>query len=291
MNPQSHQLALPLPAPDTCQRWNSGRHSWRRTSEGGFDHREYRVVAVAGNSIAAARSFVQTHHYSNTWPSVSLCYGLLDVTGVVPRLVGVLTLGVPMRQAVLTGPFPDLLPYRQSLELNRLVLLDEVKAPAESWFAARCFRQAHSHGIRGILAHSDPQPRLRQTPNGPELLFPGHVGTIYQALNMQYLQRTRARTLTVLPDGSVLAERTIAKIKANHSGHTGAERRLEALGARPRLPGEPGDRWLTEILSQIGAVGMRHGGNHRYALRLRPSKQERFLIPAGFPYPKRDATR
>lgn len=96
-------------------------------------------------------------------------------------------------------------PYRQSLELNRLVLLDEVKAPAESWFAARCFRQAHTQGIRGILAHSDPQPRLRQTPHGPEPLFPGHVGTIYQALNMHYLQRTRARTLTVLPDGSVLA--------------------------------------------------------------------------------------
>jgi len=190
MNLGTRQLALPLPAPDACQRWSHGRHNWRRTSDGGFDPSEFRVVALAGQSMAAARSFVKTHHYSNTWPSVSLCYGLLKVTCVLPQLVGVITLGVPMRQAVLTGPFPDLLPYRQSLELNRLVLLDEVKAPAESWFAARCFRRAHAQGIRGILAHSDPQLRLRQTPHGPEPLFPGHVGTIYQALNMQYLQRT-----------------------------------------------------------------------------------------------------
>jgi hypothetical protein len=164
-----------------------------------------------------------------------------------------------------------------------------VKAPAESWFAARCFRQAYSQGIRGILAHSDPEPRLRQTPHGPEPLFPGHVGVIYQALNMRYLRRTRARTLTVLPDGTVLAERTLAKIRSNHSGHAGAERRLEGFGARPRLPREPGDHWLTEVLPQIGAVSMRHGGNHRYALRLRPSRRERSLMPEGFPYPKRDA--
>lgn len=81
MNPNSRQLALPLPAPDACQRWNNGRHSWRRTSDGGFDPSEYRVIALAGKAIGAARSFVQTHHYSNTCGLICICQVQLLVTG------------------------------------------------------------------------------------------------------------------------------------------------------------------------------------------------------------------
>jgi hypothetical protein len=50
-------------------------------------------------------------------------------------------------------------PYEESLELNRLVLLDEVPANAETWAQARAFRLAAARGVRGIVAHSDPELR------------------------------------------------------------------------------------------------------------------------------------
>jgi hypothetical protein len=43
-------------------------------------------------------------------------------------------------------------PYEESLELNRLVLLDEVPANAETWLQARAFRLAAGRGICGIVA-------------------------------------------------------------------------------------------------------------------------------------------
>ncbi|MEV8597349.1 hypothetical protein [Streptomyces sp. NPDC052012] len=108
-----------------------------------------------------------------------------------------------------------------SLELNRLVLRDEVPANAETWFQARAFRLAAARGIRGIVAHSDPEPRTRLTAHGPEMIFPGHYGTIYQAKGMDYLGKTRPRRLTMLPDGSVL-----------HSGiRTGSRRTTDSREA------------------------------------------------------------
>lgn len=132
-------------------------------------------------------------------------YGLFDTTAPpAVSLVGVLALGIPTHVAVLTGVFGRLTPYEESLELNRLVLLDEVPANTETWFQARASRLAAAQGIRGIVAHSDPEPRTRLTAQGTEMIFPGHYGTIYQAKGMEYLGRTRPRRLTVLPDGSVL---------------------------------------------------------------------------------------
>ncbi|WP_247465837.1 Mom family adenine methylcarbamoylation protein [Streptomyces sp. XM83C] len=138
-------------------------------------------------------------------PAVRFAYGLIDVAAPpAGRLVGVLTLGIPTQVAVLTSVFDRLVPYEESLELNRLVLLDEVPANAETWAQARVFRLAAARGVRGIVAHSDPEPRTRLTAHGPEVIFPGHHGTIYQAKGMDYLGKTRPRRLTMLPDGSVL---------------------------------------------------------------------------------------
>ncbi|MFD4604344.1 hypothetical protein ACFWPQ_40805 [Streptomyces sp. NPDC058464] len=126
-----------------------------------------------------------------------------------------LALGIPTQAAVLTSVFTRLTPYEESLELSRLVLLDEVPANAETWLQGRAFRLAAARGVRGIVAHSDPEPRARLTAHSPELVFPGHYGTIYQAKGMDYLGKTRPRRLTLLPDGSVL-----------HSGVRAGSRRL-----------------------------------------------------------------
>ncbi|MGC4886653.1 hypothetical protein [Micromonospora sp. DT227] len=272
---------------ELCQRWSHGQHSWRRTSEGGFDPRRYTVVALED---ALAQDFVTCHHYSRSYPSASLRYGLLEHG----RLVGVAVLGVPMSKPVLTKPFPTLTPYRESLELSRLILLDEVPANAESWFLARVFAAAADQGVRGVVAFSDPLPRRLDG----ALLMPGHVGTIYQALGAIYTGRATARTLTLLPDGTVLTARSAAKITGGERGMGGQITRLVSLGATPPgavyglplflLTTDQLTAWLSGALAEIGARKVRHRGNHRFAWAIGNRAQRRTTPIAldALPYPK-----
>ncbi|MEU0899803.1 hypothetical protein [Streptomyces massasporeus] len=278
----------PLDLGAVCQRWKHRRHSWRPTSEGGFDPARYRVREMPNELVHTAKAFVRAHHYSGSWPAVRFVYGLID-TAAPPEssLVGVLTLGIPTQVAVLTSVFGRLTPYEESLELNRLVLLDEIPANAETWAQACAFRLAAARGVRGVVAHSDPEPRTRLTAHGPELIFPGHYGTIYQAKGMDYLGKTGPRRLTMLPDGSVLHARAMSKVRNGERGRGGVERRLVALGARPRDEGEPGRGWLEEALQGVGARVVAHGGNHKYAAYIGPRTGRR-LTATSYPYPKAD---
>ncbi len=247
-----------------CQRWNSGMHSWRHASEGGFDPARYQVEPL---DEATAKAFVLDHHYSGTYPAASQRYALLEAD----LLVGVLVLGIPTSKQVLTGPFPGLEPYVETLELSRLVLLDEVPANAESWFIARCFTEAAARGVRGIVSFADPVPRQV----GERVLFPGHVGTIYQASNAVYTGRATPRTLTLLPDGTVLSARAMQKVRGQESGHRHVEELLMGWGApAPRAFQDP-RRWLIDACSVIGATKLRHHGNHRYCFRLGTKSQRR----------------
>ncbi|MDT5024256.1 MAG: hypothetical protein QOE61_682 [Micromonosporaceae bacterium] len=278
-----------------CQRWRSRHHSWRHTSEGGFDPNRYVVTPLAERP---AREFVTHHHYSATWPSAKLRYGLVDRWPVdehtgpgtlwLPwgQLVGTLVLGVPMQRKVLTGPFPTLEPYHESLDLSRLVILDSVPANAESWFCARVFELAAAAGIRGIVAFSDPIPRWR----GTDLILPGHVGTIYQASNFIYTGRGTPRTLILLPDGTALTARAAAKVTGGERGRDGVVARLVAQGATPPAGEDPAE-WLAQALHGIGVRKVRHPGNHRYIHRIGRTRAERTRVVIGMSsqqYPKRD---
>jgi hypothetical protein len=275
VQPQLPELS---PAGDHCLRWSERRHSWRRVSDGGFDARRYEVAPVEER---VARPFVVRHHYEGTYPAARFAYGLFQGG----RLVGAAVLSVPAHAGVLTGVFPDLRAYHETLELGRLVLLDEVPANAESWFVARVFGLAERRGVLGVVSFSDPVPR---TDVSGRVVFRGHVGTVYQASNALYAGRGTARTLVLLPDGSVLNERALAKVRADERGHAYVERRLEALGAPPRLAGEPGRAWLAHALADVGARLLRHGGCHRFAFRLgghADRRATRIAVPA-LPYPK-----
>jgi len=265
-----------------CQRWNEGRHSWRHISEGGFNRRLFDVAPIPE---VAARAVVERHHYARTLPAVRMSWGLfttddrlVDETTVLVdgrALVGVLCLSVPMSTAVLTNVFPTLDPFTQSLELGRLVLIDSVPANAESWFLMRAWRQAADLGIRGVVSFADPLPRRRVTAtvdehgltvDRVEVLSPGHVGACYQGAGAIACGRSTARTLLYLPrHGEVLSERTVSKIRLQHSGSGSAERRIVELGARPRRRGEDPRVWLRQALDDVGAVRVRHPGNYRYA--------------------------
>jgi hypothetical protein len=272
--------------PSRTQRWQLGSPRWRPADEGGFDPDRYEVVPVA-ESIAA--DYIREHHYAKTLPSTTHRYALLDHAADQPLLVGVATLGVPMSSKVLTNAFPGLTPYQESLEFNRLVLAQQVPANGESWFCARVFRHAAAeHGVRGVLTFADPVPRWRTTGHQPELIKPGHVGIVYQALGFTAVGRSTPRTLILLPDATALTARALAKVTGRERGAGGVINRLVAFGATPPAPDAELRHWLAGALRTIGARKIRHPGNFRYALRIgtRAQRTRARISLAPTPYPK-----
>lgn len=265
------------------QRWRERRCRWVPSGPA-FTPARYSVGEISERDAAA---FVTRHHYSRSWPSTTIRYGLTRHDD--SELVGVLTLGVPMSNKVLTNPFPTLEPNRESMELNRLVLLDEVPANGESWFCARAFKAAAHRGVRGVVAFSDPIPRTIVEDGACREIKPGHLGIVYQALGFDALGRGTRRSLIMLPDGSVLTARARAKVTSRERGHQGVVERLQGLGAAPAPPQGSLGAWLAGSLDQIGARTVRHPGNYRYALRIGRTRAERTRTPIGMattPYPK-----
>lgn len=290
--------------PSLTQRWTDRVTTWRPAHEGGFNADRYHVVEL---DEPTARTFIARHHYAPTLPSTTYRYGLIDHGTDQPRLVGVATLGVPMSRGTLTNVFPTLEPYTEALDFNRLVVLDEVPSNGESFFCSAVFRLAsQNHGLRGVVTFADPIPRWRVRHGHHELIKPGHVGIVYQALNFAALGRSTPRTLILLPDATVLTARSIAKITGGERGARGVIERLVAVGAPPpehvdlavvrRILGPlpPGQdrptpaQWLRVALQVIGARRIRHPGNYRYALRLGTRSQRTRTVIAlrGSAYPK-----
>lgn len=226
-----------------------------------------------------------THHYSGSYPAARLRAGLYEHG----ELVGVAVFGVPMQAAVLTRPFPGLTPYAESLELSRFVLLDRVPANGETFFLAQAFRLTANEGVRGVVSFSDPMPRVRADGT---IVSPGHVGTIYQAANGWHTaDRGTPRTLLIGPDGRVLSERALSKIRRQERGHGYAERQLVDHGARPRRPGESSADWLDTALAEARVRRVRHPGNYRYLFRIGRTRAERSRVTfamASAPYPKKE---
>ncbi|MGC4174368.1 hypothetical protein [Demequina sp.] len=272
-------------APDSCQRWDRGRHSFVRTSDGGFNPSRYRVEPI---DELTAKTYVTTHHYSRTYPAAARRYGLFHDPDDTRTLVGVAVFGIPAQARVLTGPFPHLEPYRESLELSRFVLhgpaggSNLAPANAESWFLARTFADLAAHDVHGIVAFSDPVPRIVDG----HALLPGHVGIIYQASNAVLAGRSTARSVTVLPDGTTLSDRAIQKVRADEAGADYVARRLVALGARPRHTSDAGATWIRDALTGIGASRIHHPGCYRYLMATTTHDRRLLLTHASDPYPK-----
>lgn len=272
-----------MTADQYCQRWNRGRHSWRRVSEGGFNKDHYGVTEIDDDTTP--KTFVELHHYSGSYVSALRRYGLYDLTGERPRLVGVAVLSGPGNTKVLTNPFPGLVPFFESAELGRLVLLDEVPANAESHFVARVFEKAAAAGFRGIVSFSDPNPRFD---NEGRMTMPGHLGIVYQALNARYTGPSGRCTVHVLPDGTILDGRAEQKIRNQEQGHRYAEQILIGWGARPMRAGQDPRAWLRQALSDAGVRNVRQDGKHRYLFRLGNKTQRRHvhMTFGARPYPK-----
>lgn len=260
--------------PDTTQRWTEGRSTFR-TRARDFAPRDFEVAPIAQ---APARAFVEAHHYARSFPQAQDRLGLFRHG----TLVGVAVFGRGTNDRTLTNVFAA--PVGALRELSRLVLLDEVPFNAESWFVARCFAHLRRAGVRGVVSMSDPMPRT--TAAGLELM-PGHVGTVYQALNAAYLDRSDVGRLLLLPDATAFSRRTLQKIRSGERGWTGPKGTgaLVAWGADPIDAGADRAARLAWLRRWIPALcrPMRHPGNHRYAWTFGAPLR----MAARAPYPKR----
>lgn len=254
------------------QRWTAGRASYRRPAEP-IHTSDYDVAEILGDT--EARDFVQTHHYSKTYPAARFRFGLYRRG----ELCGVAVYSHPCSNAVLTNVFNG--PATGAVELGRFVLLDCVPGNGETWFLARTFAALREKGIGGVVSFSDPLARLTE---GGETIMPGHVGTIYQAHNGVYLGRGDGGILNLLPDGRVFSKRAAQKVRGGESGWKYAAGQLEAYGAKP-VPTDPSERtqWLADSLKRL-CRRVRHQGNHKYAWPLTQARRQE--LPASLPYPK-----
>jgi len=253
------------------QRWTHGRGSYRVAGEP-IETRRYEVASIADDRTAKA--FVVAHHYSGTYPAARFRFGLYRGH----ELVGVAVFSVPANPrslAVLPGAAAD------SVELGRFVLVDDVPANGESWFLGRCFAQLRREGLAGVVSFSDPAPR---TDVAGCVVFGGHLGTIYQAHNAAYLGRSRAELRRVLPDGSVVHNRALTKIRNRRRGWRYAVAQLVRAGARPLRDDEDPRRWLTRELARVSRP-LRHPGNHKYAWTMH-KRDARHLRELARAYPK-----
>jgi hypothetical protein len=235
----------------TVQRWRNGSTRYRPAHET-INPLHYEVAELATDT--QAKQFILEHHYSASYPSARFRFGLFRHGA----LVGVAVFSHPCSDKVLTNVFPGA--AKDSVELGRFVLLDDVPGNGETWFLGQTFRPLKRAGLRGVLAFSDPVPRATHT---GDVIFRGHIGTIYQAHNGSYLGRATARRLRLLPDGRVLSDRAIQKIRAGEQGWRYSAQLLEQFGA-DRCPERDRQAWLTAALA-VYTKPLRHPGNHRYA--------------------------
>lgn len=254
------------------QRWRQGRDSYRPAGEP-IVTTDYEVARI--DDDATARSFVQEHHYSGTFPAARFRHGLYRRNA----LVGVAVFSHPTNDRTLTNVFPG--SATDAVELGRFVLLDDVPANGETWFLARCFRDLRQD-VAGVVSFSDPMPRT--TLDG-RTVFPGHVGTIYQAKCGTYLGRGTGRVLRLLPDARVLSDRTVQKIRKRERGWRYGAAQLERWGADALGELDDAVAWLAMWVPRLTRP-LRHPGNFKYAWAI--DKSLRKVLPTSLPYPKKD---
>lgn len=259
------------------KRWSRRREAWV-TPEDHFLPDGYAVDVVAE---PLARDFVVREHYSGSFPAARLSVGLW---GPGPTLAGVAVFSVPMSRYVLRRwAGAD---HEAAVELGRFVCAPSVKFNGETWFLRRCFRiLGREKGCRAVLSFADPLER--RTAAG-ELTKGAHHGTVYMAKGALLAGRATPRWLLLAPDGSVVSDRMLSKIRGEERGIDYAVRRLRAYGAPPRARGESWSDWTARVVRLPIFRRVRHPGNLAYVFGLDRYAAARLahLHDGGQPYPR-----
>ena len=118
-----------------CQRHTLKRTTYL-TARPPFDPSRFGVEPI---DTADARTFVETHHYSGTFPVEIASYGLFESKpNARAALVGVAVFSIPVNTpAALTALLE---PGQTVCDLGRFILNDHVLANAETWFLTRAYR-------------------------------------------------------------------------------------------------------------------------------------------------------
>jgi len=254
---------------DVSQRWTKGRVSYRPAGEP-LVTSQFEIVQVRED--ARVKAFIEEHHYSSSFPAARFKFELWwRKPGEAQRMVGAAVFSHPSNDRVLTSVFPGA--AVESVELGRLVQLDEVPGNSESYFVGHCLRELRKQGILGVVSFSDPVPRL----DGDRVVLPGHVGTIYCACNALYVGRATPRTLDLFHDGTVFSARTSQKIRAQERGWAHAAQLLVDRGAdRPPTSGPAIVAWLSHWKAAL-TTKLRHGGNLKYLFPIGGKAVERHV--------------
>ena len=202
-----------------------------------------RYMIVICIAIRVAKELIVFHHYLHTLPgATAIAFGVL----LGGRLLGALTLGAGPSNAyrLVEGASP-----RDCIVLTRLWLSDELPPNAESRVIGIVLRNLARHtNLKFVVSYADPAA--------------GHVGTIYQASNWQYLGLSQATPLYCLAGESPRHSRSFS--------HSFGTRNVSHFAARGvslhKIPQQP---------------------KHRYLYPLDPSCRDRLSVPV-LPYPKLD---
>lgn len=263
---------------ETCQRWIEGRDVRRPAGEN-IRTSAYDVEPIAQNADAVA--FVRTHHYAGYASPAAHRFGLYRLG----ELAGVALFGPPASTNAHNAVWGHTtLTQKQAVTLGRLVLLDNVPGNGESWFIARCFDLLRGRGIVAVESCADPQPRVNDR---GELVFRGHLGTVYCATNGRYVGKTNDATLRLFPDGTCLSNRAQGKLRDGERGNTHPVAQLERWGATPLAEDEDPAAWLKRWRPRLTS-SMRHRGNHRYLWCLDRRRRREILTAPSLPYPKNE---
>lgn len=275
---------LPHAVTDISQRWDHRKDRYKvRPPEERIDPSRYEVEPL---SEGPSKAYILEHHYSASYPAARCNVGLFErqLHGQGRRLVGVCVFSVPMQKAVIPCYAPKLTP-NEGVELGRLVLGDEVPFYGESFFVTRAFRVLHAEkpDVKFIVSYSDPVPR--KSDDG-SLVMPGHVGTIYQALNARYFGRGSRRGLWMDANGIVLSDRMLNKVRTEDSRMEYGIRQLLRSGAPERRRHESYADWVTRALKTGPFHKVMHPGNHVYGWGLGHWKRKLIMAQGLSTYPK-----
>jgi len=130
-----------------------------------------------------------------------------------------------------------------------------------------------------VVSFSDPVPRTKADGT---IVHRGHIGICYQATSAIFLGRTEPRTIRLLPDGTLLNDRTIQKIRSGEQGWRYAAALLETFGAESVTSGDRED-WLKTWLPKL-TRRLKHSGNYKYGWAI--ARSARRYLPDSLPYPK-----
>ena len=272
---------------DLCQRWRDKSESYRPAGEPINVHRDGYYAEIVPKKVG--KEFVQKHHYSGTYPATRLQVGLYRGSEEGNELCGVAAFGVPMSNSVFAR-YINKATIHDSIELSRFVLLDDVPANGETWFLGQCFGKSGAllkdalNNISSVLAFSDPVKRTTLEGN---TVMPGHIGTIYQAHNGQYLGRSHPKKMVLTENGKSVNKRMLSKLRNKESGQQYARKWFEQHTGQVQLPSESNERYIKRTIANLRTV--KHPGNHAYVWAIgdkRERKETETRFKPSLLYPK-----